>query len=45
LVEAIEVLIKDKDLRRKLGETGYNKVMEEFSLPNIVTRLLKLMGE
>jgi len=43
LAEAIEALIKDKDLRRKLGETGYNKVMEEFSLSNIVIKLLELM--
>jgi len=45
LAEAIETLIKDEELRRKLGESGYRKVMEEFSLPNIVARLLNLMGE
>jgi len=43
LAEAIETLIKDEGLRMKLGESGYNKVMEEFSLPNIVTKLLELM--
>jgi glycosyltransferase involved in cell wall biosynthesis len=45
LAEAIETLIKDEGLRMKLGESGYNKVMEEFSLPNIVTKLLELMRE
>jgi len=45
LAEAIETLIKDEGLRRKLGESGYKKVMEEFSLPNIVTKLLELMRE
>jgi glycosyltransferase involved in cell wall biosynthesis len=45
LAEAIETLIKDEGLRRKLGESGYKKVIEEFSLPNIVTKLLELMKE
>ena len=45
LAEAIETLIKDEGSRRKLGESGYKKVIEEFSLPNIVTKLLELMKE
>ena len=45
LAEAIETLIKDERLRRKLGESGYRKVIEEFSLQNIVTKLLELMRE
>jgi glycosyltransferase involved in cell wall biosynthesis len=45
LAEAIEVLIRDKELRFKLGEKGYKKVMEEFYLPNIVTKLLEFMRE
>ena len=43
LAEAIETLIKNERLRRELGEGGYRKVMEEFSLPSIVTKLLELM--
>jgi glycosyltransferase involved in cell wall biosynthesis len=43
LAEAIETLIKDERLRRKLVESGYKKVIEEFSLTNIVTKLLELM--
>jgi len=45
LAEAIETLIKDEGSRIKLGESGYRKVIEEFSLPNIVTKLLELMRE
>jgi glycosyltransferase involved in cell wall biosynthesis len=43
LAEAIETLIKDEKLRRKLGESGYKKIIEEFSLTNIVTKLLEFM--
>ena len=43
LAEAIEVLIKDEELSKRLGDDGYNKVMEEFSLPNIGIKLLGLM--
>jgi Glycosyltransferase len=45
LAEAIELLIRNKELRIKLGEKGYKKVAEEFYLPKIVTKLLEFMRE
>lgn len=43
LIEAIERLINNEELRRELQEKGYKKVYDEFYLSNVVDRLLYLM--
>jgi len=43
LVDALERLIKDAELRRELGEEGYQKIYEEFNLRKNAEALLNMM--
>jgi colanic acid/amylovoran biosynthesis glycosyltransferase len=43
LARAMETLIRDKGLRRKLCETGFRRVKEEFDINKITNQLLRLM--
>lgn len=45
LAGAIESLILNKELRRNLGEEGFNRVMEEFHISKVTDKLLNLFIE
>ena len=45
LAEAMEKLIRDKDLRSALGESGRTRVLKEFTDERNVAEILKLYGE
>ena len=43
LAKAIETLIRNKELRKKISENGYRKVKSEFWLPDNTKKLLELI--
>jgi glycosyltransferase involved in cell wall biosynthesis len=43
LADAIERLIGDTDLRRRLSETGRRRIAEEWGVENVVTQLMQLI--
>jgi glycosyltransferase involved in cell wall biosynthesis len=43
MANSIIKLMEDRDYYEELAEEGYNKVYQEFYLPNIVERLIELM--
>jgi glycosyltransferase involved in cell wall biosynthesis len=43
LADALEMLIKDPDLRSRLAESGRKRVTEEFSVENVVRELMVLI--
>ena len=43
LISSIEVLINDKDLRIQMGERGYKRAIEEFSIQKHITQIEKIL--
>jgi colanic acid/amylovoran biosynthesis glycosyltransferase len=44
LANAIESLVGDAELRRRISETGRRRIEEEYDVTSIVSRLLQLIG-
>lgn len=45
LADALERLIKDGELRRRMGARGRQRVLDEFTLSAVIARMLSLYGE
>lgn len=43
IVEKLEILIKDKNLREQLSENLYNKINKQFSWENTTKQLLEII--
>lgn len=41
--EQLNVLIKDEDLRKKIGHNGYNAIVEHFSYSNVFNNLKEIL--
>ena len=45
LVRALDTLLSDPALRRRLGDAGRARVLSDFSLPQVVNATLRIYGE
>jgi glycosyltransferase involved in cell wall biosynthesis len=45
LRKALDLLLLDKDLSRRMGEAGYNRYLEKYSVERVISQILKVYSE